>query len=264
MAITVSGLNIYPIKSLRGISLERSPVEKRGLRYDRRWMLVDSQGIFLTQRKIARMALFDTEITADGLRVQVHGMPPVDVPFEPQGGTRKVEVWGSIVTARRVSDDADRWFSEALGIPCSLVHMPDTTVREASSETALPGDIIGFADSNPVLVAGEASLADLNGRLDATVPMRRFRPNVVVSGSGAWEEDSWAGMQVGGVRLRPMKRCGRCIVTTIDPETAVSGEEPLRTLAGYRLFGKAACFGMFYSPDTLGQIAVGDRVQVGA
>lgn len=262
MPIIVSELVAYPIKSLRGVSLESALVEKLGLRHDRRWMLVDGEGMFLTQRRLHRMALFNVRITAAGLEIVVEGKEPIEVPFEPLGGSRTVQVWQSVCEATRVSSEADEWFSDALGLECSLVYMPDTTRREVAIAEASEGDLIGFADSNPILIAGAASINDLNARLAEPIPIRRFRPNIVVTGAEPYEEDGWSRVEVGGVRLRKTMRCARCAVPTIDIETAVPADEPLRTLNAYRKVDGKVWFGCFYAPDSLGRISVGDEARV--
>jgi uncharacterized protein len=255
---SVAQLLVYPIKSLRGVSVREWPVEARGLRHDRRWMLVDESGTFLSQRSDARMALIDVEFMDGGMLIGGE----LRVPLSPQEEECKVQVWNSVCHATRVSDEADRWFSERLGLSARLVYMPDHMRRPAGSPESLETDLVGFADSDPILVAGEASLADLNARLDCPVPILRFRPNVVLSGSPAFAEDEWSGIGIGRLSLRRTRRCGRCRVTTIDIETAEVSDEPLRTLARYRTFGKHACFGSYYAPETRATIAVGDDVQV--
>jgi uncharacterized protein len=261
---TVDQIYVYPIKSLRGVALEGAALERRGLLHDRRWMLVDEAGEFLTQRRIAKMALFDVGILSHGLRVEVAGMPPIEVPFEPAGPAQSVRVWSSRVRAERVSPEADAWFSEAMGSPCRLVKMAPGARRRVPSREARPGDVVSFADANPVLVAGQASLDDLNSRLARPIPMLRFRPNLVVAGAAPYEEDDWPEIEVGPTRLRRTHRCGRCIVTTIDIDTAEAGDEPLRTLATYRRFGKSVCFGTYFVPEILGEIALGDEVNLSA
>ncbi|MEZ0325460.1 MAG: MOSC domain-containing protein [Fimbriimonas sp.] len=255
----VAELVIYPIKSLRGISVASSQVEKRGLRYDRRWMLVDSEGVFLTQRKLFTMALFDVALGAEGLEVSFRGTS-IHVPFEPATLERQVQVWRSTVTALSVSREVDAWFSEALNMPCGLVYMPETSIRRVPSAGAKSSDIVSFADANPILIAGQASIDDLNSRLENPIPIRRFRPNIVVEGSNAYEEDDWSVIRVGELDLRKTTQCGRCAVPTIDIETGIPSDEPLRTLNTYRRFGQKVCFGTYYVPDKLGTIRVGDAI----
>jgi uncharacterized protein YcbX len=260
MPIRISELVVYPVKSLRGVNVDRWPVEKRGLRHDRRWMLVDGDGTFLTQRKVHRMALFDVAFTPTGLEISLDGHGSVEVPFEPQGANRGVNVWNDACEAAEVTEEANKWFSDALSLECALVYCPESTRRAVGAAEARDDDQIGFADSNPILVAGRASIEDLNARLPSPIPIRRFRPNIVVEGSTPFEEDGWPGVGIGEVQLRPTKRCARCAVPTIDIETAKPSDEPLRTLNTYRNFDGKVCFGMFYAPDSQGEIGVGDEV----
>lgn len=258
--ICVAEIVVFPIKSLRGVSLPRWTVEKRGLRHDRRWMLVDSDGVFLTQRKLYKMALFDTQIQESGLRVHLDGRRHLDVPFEPSGEPRVVQVWSQECEAVAVSDEADAWFSEALGQDCSLVYMPETTQRPIRAGIEGRDDIVGFADAHPILVAGLGSIDDLNSRMGAPIPIRRFRANLILSGAPAFAEDEWSEIAVGPARLTRTRQCGRCAVPTIDILTGEPSDEPLRTLNTYRKFDNMVCFGSYYVPDALGEIAVGDLV----
>ena len=258
----ITQLHVYPIKSLRGVAVSSWTVEKRGLKHDRRWMLVDENGEFLTQRKLYRMALFDTVFEDGDIRVAVEGAGSILVPLEPQGPERTVKVWRSVCSALQVSDAVDEWFSNALETPCSLVYMPDSTRRQVSSPEAKSGDLVGFADSNPVLVASEASLDLLNGKLDRAIPITRFRPNIVVNGCGPHEEDEWETISCAGVPMRRTHPCGRCLVTTIDIETAEPSDEPLRTLNAYRKRGNNVYFGCYYVPDAQGEISVGGEMTV--
>jgi uncharacterized protein YcbX len=262
MPIQVQELVVFPIKSLRGISVPSAKVAKRGLTHDRRWMLVDEEGKFLTARRISRMVLIDTGFTANGIQVGFKGKPGLEIPFETASDSREVQVWNSICNAYRVSTTADAWFSDVLDLDCSLVYMPEETQRPISSLAAEEGDIVGFADSNPILVAGQASIDDLNSKLPEPIPIRRFRANVILSGSAPFAEDEWSEIAVGDVKLRKTNRCARCAVPTIDIETGVSSDEPLRTLNAYRNFDNKVWFGCFYAPDTLGEISVGDPVTV--
>lgn len=258
--IRVSEIVVFPIKSLRGVSLPRWTIEKRGLQHDRRWMLVDSDGVFLTQRKLYNMALFDTEILESGLRVHLDGRRALDVPYEPCGAPRVVQVWSQECEAMAVSDEADAWFTEALGQDCSLVYMPESTQRPIRAGIEGRDDIVGFADAHPILVAGLGSIDDLNSRMEAPIPIRRFRANLVLSGSAAFAEDEWTQISIGPVELTRTRQCGRCAVPTIDIETGRPSDEPLRTLNAYRKFDTMVCFGSYYVPDAMGAIAVGDLV----
>ena len=260
--IRVASLHIYPIKSLGGVAVSSSEVEPRGLRHDRRWMLVDEEGVFLSQRTIERMALFRTRFTPTGLQVAGPDGAVIDVPLSPEGEELEVRVWNSTVLARRVSDETDAWFSAQMEQSARLVYMPNETIRPTHPDFTSPGDHVGFADAFPVLVAGTASLEDLNSRLDALIPMNRFRPNIVVEGAAPYAEDEWAGFALNSVRYRRAKRCGRCRVTTTDQETAVVGVEPLRTLATYRKEGNNVVFGTYYVPESVGSVGVGQELEL--
>jgi uncharacterized protein YcbX len=258
--IRVASLHIYPIKSLGGQALALSPVEPRGLRLDRRWMLVDEEGVFLSQRTIERMALFRVHMGDQELKVTGPSGRQIEVPYVPTQERLTVRVWQSEVKAVRVSDAADAWFTEEMGRSARLVYMPDETIRATHPDFSRPGDHVGFADALPVLVAGEASLADLNARLDLPIPMNRFRANIIVEGSEPYAEDTWEGFTLGGVRFRQAKQCGRCRVTTTDQDTAVVGKEPLKTLATYRRRENSVIFGTYYIPESTGRIASGEEL----
>lgn len=258
--IRVASLHLYPIKSLGGVSLIESAVEARGLRNDRRWMLVDEEGVFLSQRTIERMALFRVRVADSGLIVTGPSGGRIEVPYEPAGERLNVRVWQSEVEAVRVSDAMDAWFSEEMGRSARLVYMPDESIRPTHPQFSKPGDRVGFADALPVLVAGEASLADLNARLEVPIPMNRFRANIIVEGSTPYAEDEWPSFTLGGVHFRHAKHCGRCRVTTTDQATAVVGIEPLKTLATYRREANNVIFGTYYIPESEGAVAVGDEL----
>lgn len=247
----VTALYTYPIKSLAGISLPRARIEKRGLAYDRRWMLVDRDGLFLSQREIPQMALLLPDFTVDSLiiRRRHESLEPLAIPLHlPEDAkAMEVQVWDDRCTALQVGREADDWFSEVLGTRCQLVYMPEESIRPLDPAYGRPGEIAGFADSCPLLVIGEASLADLNKRLEQAVPMNRFRPNIVFSGGRPYEEESWKSFRIGDVPFRGIRSCSRCQITTIDQESAEIGKEPLRTLSAYRRQGHKILFGLHAS-----------------
>jgi hypothetical protein len=253
----VSGLIIYPVKSLRGISLERSLIDARGLKYDRHWMIVDEENRFRTQRQLPQMARISTGL-GKTLILSAEGAGSVEVLLGQSRGRTEVTVWNWTGPADLVSEGADRWLSDVLEMPCRLVAMPNHVHRPTQ------GGEIAFADAMPVLFAGEASLTSLNSHLDDPVPIDRFRANVIVAGSEPYAEDDWPGINIGGTEFVFGKRCGRCLVTTTDQQTGVRhwGEEPLRTLARERKFGNSACFGAYYLPQNEGGIALGDEIVV--
>jgi len=260
----LSALYVYPIKSLGGIRLDSATVEARGLQYDRRLMLVDAHNQFLTQRKYARMALLKTEISPEGLRITAPGIGTLGVPYRAHTGEKlNVTVWDDTCTALAVGAQADQWFTEAIGFACRLVYMPPETRRPVDERYALSDDAVSFADAYPFLVIGEASLADLNARLAKPVPVDRFRPNFVVSGSVPFAEDTWGHFRIGESEFFGVKPCARCVMITIDQETAQKGREPLQTLATYRAANNKIYFGQNLLYGNQGtRVAVGDKVEI--
>jgi len=261
---TLTQINIYPIKSLGGFSAPSAKIEPRGLQYDRRWMLVDREGCFRTQRELPRMALVSVTVEADGLTLCAPGCRPLRVPFQPSGdATETVRVWRSICRAVPVGEEADGWFGEFLGVPCRLVFMPEETRRPVNPDYRAGGGIVSFADGYPLLLLGEASLEDLNSRLERPVPMNRFRPNLVVSGSSAYAEDGWQKIRIGNTVFHGVKPCDRCSLITVDQATGeATGPEPLKTLAAYRLKDRKVLFGQLLIPDGAGLVRVGDAVEI--
>ncbi len=262
----VTELNIYPIKSTRRIALPESEVLSRGLPWDRRWMLVDDSGRFITARQHPRLATVQTAIEAGELRVSAAGYAAFSLPLRPADRRMtEVTVWRDTLRAVLVSPEADAWFSEFLGLNCRLVQMTDDLVRDVKRDYGEAGDQVSFADGFPLLLISEASLADLNGRLREPVEMRRFRPNLVIDGDLPYAEDGWQRIRVGEVLFAGVKNCSRCVFTTIDPD---SGEmhpekEPLRTLSTYRRRPEGGVyFGQNLIPRSGGVVRVGDRVTV--
>ncbi len=247
-AATVAGLAVYPIKSCRGIATAGAGVRTRGLALgagagevgDREWMIVDAQGRFVTQREVPRLALIEVAVERDALRLAYAGHSALRVELAgPEAPTRDVVVWNSTVRARDQGDAAAAWLAAALGAPVRLVRFDKTQERLCSADYAGDsGAHTAFADGFPLLVASEASLADLNARLAAqgepALPMNRFRPNLVLSGLDPYDEDHLDTIESGGVVLRIVKPCTRCVTTTTDQATAARGVEPLRTLGAYR------------------------------
>lgn len=259
----VSRLFVYPVKSLGGMELDEAEVETRGFRHDRRWMLVDGRGVFLSQRSHPRMALARARVEGERLVVEAPGMPALELPLVPEPrGAVTVSVLGDEVGAVPCDGEADRWFARFLGAPCRLVYMPDGTERAVEPRYAAAGDRVSFADGFPFLVLSEASLDDLNGRLPEPVPVDRFRPNIVVAGCAPYAEDRWRRVLVGGIGFRVAKACSRCAITTVDQGSGEKGKEPLRTLATYRKAGGEVYFGQNAIPDATGPLRVGDFVEV--
>lgn len=256
-------LHIHPLKGARGIQVERAVVEPSGLRHDRRFMLVDVRGGFVSQRSHPRLALVETALVDASLRLALPCGARVAVPLAPEGPRREVEVWGDRVMAVRVEGEASALLSGFLGDALELVHMPPDVRRPVDPDYAERGDHVSFADGFPLLLASLESLADLNARLDEPVPMDRFRPNLVIGGGRAYAEDAHERVRVGALQFRMPKPCSRCQVTTVDQATGeLSGPEPLRTLASYRAEGRRVYFGQNLIPDGTGALSVGDEVEL--
>jgi uncharacterized protein len=261
----LSELNIYPVKSLKGIPLESATVEGRGLQFDRRWMLVDENNQFITQREVPQMATVKIEVGPGGMRASRNGSS-IDVPAEPGTGEMEtVQIWNDAVVAEFYPQQFHRWFTDAIGSECRLVSMPLTSRRELPAEFAVRSDdVVSFADGYPFLLIGEGSLAELNSRLAEPVPMTRFRPNFVVKGSGPFEEDTWKRIRIGEVEFHLVKPCARCVMTTVDQTSGEkTGKEPLATLSGYRNRDGKVLFGQNLIAETVGgTVRVGDEVEV--
>lgn len=242
----LQNIYIYPIKSLGGIRLEEAILEERGLRYDRRWMLVDRDGVFLSQRKHPKMALLQTAISGEFIKVYLKDQPEmsINIPFDPiSGDMLSVSVWDDTFQAQVVDYGINHWFSDILGFACSLMYMPDTTARKVSPKYAVNHESVSFADAMPYLLIGQASLDDLNSKLVDPVPMDRFRPNLVFTGGNAYEEDQWDKLQIGEAIFKITKPCARCVMTAVDQSTGTKGKEPLKTLSTYRLMDGKVMFG---------------------
>lgn len=262
--LTLTDLYLYPVKSLGGLRVPDAQLTTRGLRHDRRWLVVDQRGQFLTQRTHPQMALLHLDYAYNGFiirHIQRPDLRPLLVPFEAEHkGTQFVTVWDDMVFAFRGLKEHDQWLTEALGLPVRLVHMPDAALRDADGGHA-PG-LVSFADAYPYLLIGQSSLDDLNQRLPEAMPMNRFRPNLVVSGAAPYAEDTWYEFQLGDLSFHGIRPCARCVLTTTDQQTAQRGPEPLRTLARYRTQGNKVIFGMNVVGPAQGLLRVGDAASV--
>jgi uncharacterized protein YcbX len=286
----ISEINIYPVKSLKGISLQSAAVEKRGLKLDRRWLIVNADGKFLTQREEPKMATVSVELMSDGFRVAAAGGSSRIVQV-PAGDASLVDakVWNSESVAFEYDVETNEWFSEVLSREVRLLYMPDFAGRPINERFNRGGELVSFADGYPLLATSGSSLEVLNSRIaekaktdgqpaPQPLPMRRFRANLVVSGSEAFSEDDWKKIRVGDALFRVTKPCARCVMTTVDPERGeFDGKEPLKTLASFRmardvmperldplgLDPTAVLFGTNLIPENPGvEIHVGDRLEV--
>lgn len=262
-SFTIQDIFIYPIKSLGGIRLTEAKVEERGFQFDRRWMLVDPQGVFLTQRTHTQMTLLQVQLGETGLIVFDKRNPEdkLQIPYDLISDQEiEVEIWDDSVIANIVDPRLDPWFSEKLGMTCCLVKMPESTHRKVSTKYAVNDESVSFADGMPYLILGQESLNDLNSRLGNPVPMDRFRPNIVFSGGQSYAEDSWKKIRIGAVEFQVVKPCARCVLTTIDQETGFQGKEPLKTLAGYRTVANKVYFAQNMVALETGTIRIGDLI----
>lgn len=268
--MTVTAMNRFPVKSCRGEPLQRASVEPWGLQGDRRWMIVDEGGEVITAREVHNLLLVHPEITSEGLSLTGPDVPPLVVRTPDGSSLVTVGVWDSRVEASPAGDEADAWFTKIVGVTARLVYLDDPTRRRTDPARTAPDDRVSFADAYPLLLTTEESLSALNDYIAAgpladegPLPMLRFRPSVVVRGAPAWAEDDWRLIRVGGTQFRSVKGCDRCVLTTLDPETAAKGKEPIATLARYRRWDGKTWFGVNLVPDTQGtDIAVGDEVEV--
>lgn len=258
---TVTALNYYPIKSCAGTSAESLTADALGPAQDRRFMLVDQDDIFLSQRELPKMSLINPRIEHELLLVKAPGMDDLEVPLAA-GGLSRARIWNDIVAVRGTTTRAAEWFSDFLGTKCRLVYLPDDSVRPVDPYYGKPEDRTSLADGFPFLAISEASLKDLNTRLEDELPMNRFRPNIVIGGTEPFEEDAWSRIRIGVMEFRVVKPCSRCTITTVEQTTGEKGKEPLTTLATYRNSPEGVLFGQNLIHDGAGEITVGDAVEV--
>jgi uncharacterized protein YcbX len=261
----VDSLHVYPLKGAAGFSPRTWPVDERGLRHDRRFMVVDADGVFISQRTNKRMALIGAAVSDAGLRIST-AAGTLDVPL-PSGSapTLRATVWDDCFEVRIADPDASRMLSEVLHAPAQLVWMTDDCARLTSIKRGEPRRHVSFADAAPLLLTTTAALEELNTRLQhsgsSAIPMNRFRPNVVVRGATAGADDHWRVLRIGNAAFRVSNACKRCKVITIDQSTGeFAGHEPLTTLATYRAEGPSVTFGQHMMAEAIGMISVGDAV----
>jgi uncharacterized protein YcbX len=261
--LQISELYIYPIKSLAGIAVKKATVTATGFEHDRRWMLVDENNRFISQREVPQLALMQVTIEQDGLRVahKIKG-DSIAIPFKSAGSAVAVTIWDDTCAGEYVSKEIDEWFTAILDINCRLVYMPDTSKRLVDQRYAPGNAITSFSDAYPFLIIGQASLDDLNSRLDEALPMNRFRPNIVFNGGKPYEEDLIGHFKIGDVNFYGVKLCDRCVMTTIDQNSLAKAKEPLKTLAEYRRKNNKILFGQNLVHDGDGMIAIGDQLQI--
>ena len=261
--LTLSALNIYPVKSLGGQSLQQSNVDRFGLQGDRRWLVVDRDGQFLTQRELPQMATVQVQHSANGLVLQCDGQKVEVVTPSAQALQRQVQVWGDSVLALDAGAYAAQWLSQCLGRDCLLVYMPDACQRAVDPDFALQGETVSFADGFPLLLIGSASLEAFNRHLEMPIAMDRFRPNLVVSGAEPYAEDGWRRLRIGAMEFDLVKPCSRCVMPSIDQSSGRKQPEVLKALAQHRRGAdRKTYFGQNLLYRQNGSLALGDAVTV--
>jgi hypothetical protein len=266
--LTLSEIWIYPIKSLGGIKLSSAKVLEKGLEFDRRWMLVDERNVFMTQRIYPLMALFKLSLKAPQLTIQYKksvdsiASPTItiDTGAPAVGETFRARVWDDEVDVIEVSPTASKWFSEYLGMTCRLVSFPETNPRAVDVRYKINDEHVSLADAYPFLIIGQAALDLLNHKLKEPLPITRFRPNFVFTGGAPHEEDNWRNFTIGDNKFAGVKLCSRCVLTTVNQDTAEKGTEPLATLATYRKRENKIYFGQNLVALTHGIVKVGDPI----
>jgi uncharacterized protein YcbX len=255
----VSEIWIYPVKSLGGIRLSSAKVLPKGLEHDRRWMLIDGDNKFMTQRIYPMMALFKLSFVSGNFMIR-HSDQSIDLPFSHDDNLITAIVWDDTVEVYEVSRKHSNWFSSILGINCRLVSFPEDNPRSVDPLFSINDDHVSLADGYPLLIIGEQSLNDLNQRLEEPAPMNRFRPNIVFSGGEAYEEDNWKNFRINRNRFAAVKLCARCVLTTVNQDTGEKGTEPLATLSTYRKQDNKVYFGQNLLAVDYGEIAEGDEI----
>jgi uncharacterized protein len=261
----VSSLFIYPIKSLGGINLKSSLIESRGLQHDRRWMLIDNNNSFLTQRTKPILAKFEVKINADGLVVSnAMNAANVQIPFKPETDILLTsKIWDDVVETQVVSLDVNRWFSEQLGEDIRLVFLPDHSIRPIDNRYSINGqEHTSLSDGYPILMIGQSSLDYLNHRCSEKIEMLKFRPNIAIEDSEPFFEDKIQEVHIGTAQLYGVKPCARCIMTTIDYNKLKFGKEPLLSLSKFRKFENKILFGQNMVVHQSGEIKIGDKLMI--
>lgn len=267
-SIVLRRIRVYPLKGAGGFDLDETCLDAFGIPGDRRWMLARPDGQFLSQRTHPRLALVRTGraegapgLSCPSFRVEAPEKEPLTLTPSVSEEWIRVRVHDDRFKALVGFHDADAWFSGFLGEPCRLVFIPDEVIRPTDPEWAA-GHRVSLADGYPLHLTTQESLADLNARLSQPTSMLRYRPNLVVSGGIAWEEDEWRVMDFEGTRLELVKPCARCTVVTVDPGSALGGKEPLRTLHGFREWDGKVYFGQNAVVNGSGRFRVGMDVHI--
>lgn len=261
----LTGLYIYPIKSLGGISVNEAKLEQRGLQYDRKWLLIDEGGVFITQRKYFLLAMLQVAIDDQTLTIYHKKDATHTISFPVTENISKkteVSIWDDTASAYEVNAKVSSWFSAYLNMNVRLVVMLDDERRLVDRNYAHKKEIVSFADAYPCLIIGQSSLDSLNSKLADPIFMDRFRPNFVFTGGEPHLEDSFRDFYIGNNLFSAVKPCARCVLTTVDQQTGIKGHEPLRTLAGYRTINKKVMFGQNLLHHATGTVSIGEELIV--
>jgi uncharacterized protein len=258
---TITDLWVYPLKGAAGIHVAEWRLDSFGPEHDRRWMVIDGDGVFVSQRGDPALGQVGTSLSADSLVLRSNAAGELRLPFGADGDRLRVRVWGDEMDAVDCGGEAAAFMSKHLGRETRVVLMPDDALRPVpASSTA--GGRVSFADAFPLLIIGSGSLDELNRRLAEPVEMLRFRPNIVIGDAAPHEEDSWSLIRMGDVECDVVRPCARCVVPTIDPATGVGGVEPTRTLARYRKWDRKVWFGQNAVHRSPGMLAIGAAVEI--
>lgn len=255
----ITEINVYPVKSLRGHSVEEATICRYGLQSDRQWMLVDDNSRMITQRECPRLALFIPQLADGRLTIHIPDSPTIEVPLDAHGWSENhvnVNLWGQEYVGVAAADSINAAISNALGRNSRLLSIRSDLFRTNQE--------VAFHDDAPILVISRTSLDELNRRMPTPLPMNRFRPTLVVAGSNAFAEDTWQRISIDGTQFRAVKQCVRCAITTVDQAEGVfRGPEPLKTLATFRRKAENVAFGAYFRPEsTGGKLHVGDQISV--
>lgn len=259
----LSEIFIYPVKSLAGIKVSSWTVNEKGLLHDRKWMLIDSNNQFLSQRRLPKMALIKTQLTDCELILSTSTSGSISLPLYPdEGDDCNITIWNDHCTAKTTTRLADQWLTDFLDMDCRLVYQPNDVVRPVDPDYALATDKVNFSDGFPFLILSKASMFSLNQSMELQLPIQRFRPNLVISNCESYAEDSWREITINDIGFRLPKPCSRCSVPTIDTETAQTNKEPLTTLNRLRKWNKHVYFGQNALHNTQGELSTGNIVVI--
>ncbi len=258
----ITGIFYYPVKSCRGIAASSAEIVERGIKNDRNWVVADAKGKALTQRELSQMALIEATVDNGGtITLKVPDRSTFTVAHGNGSSAASVDVWGNQCAGVDEGDDVANWLGSFLGTQCRLIRVAENNDRQCMAPLPDGSSVkLTFVDGCSLLVISQESLDDLNNRLAEPVTIKRFRPNIVISGFDAFSEDDFAELQIGQITLYKVQQCERCVITTIDPESAKKGIEPLKTLSTYRKMEKKVNFGAYYLHSQPGKINVGDEV----